>query len=314
VQYQAGAFSLHPAINFAPAWWQRQGRRVAWTYHDLLTPYLFPKAGKRLRRWATEAPARVCDLTIATNSGDRQQLIPLARNLATIPIGSNIHTHHFTVAERHARRAQRGYDEGDVVIGYFGFLHPTKGGLDLVETASRLLPDLPTLRLLMIGEQVGASSPENAHYLQQVKAAIQRYELEPRVTWTGYEPDAEVSADLVACDLLLMPYLDGASLRRGTLMAALAHGCAIVTSTPAAPIDQLVAGRDLLYVPPGDIDAAAAAVRKLVADPPLLANLRKNALAASAAFTWEGIAEAHERAYLECMRTVSKTTPPSGSG
>src|SRR4051812_27706836 len=34
VQYQTAAFGMHPAINLAPAWWQRQGLHVAWTYHD----------------------------------------------------------------------------------------------------------------------------------------------------------------------------------------------------------------------------------------------------------------------------------------
>jgi glycosyltransferase involved in cell wall biosynthesis len=298
VQYQTAAFGMHPAINIAPAWWQRQGIRAAWTYHDILVPYLFPKAGSWLRRWVTDLPARVCDLTITTNAGDQCHLAPLARNLATIPIGSNIHAHLLTPAERQARRAQRGYAQEDVVIGYFGFLNRSKGGLDLVQTMARLLPDLPTLHLLMIGEQVGASDPSNYAYLQEVKEAIRVHGLEDRVLWTGYQPDTEVSADLAACDLLLMPYLDGASLRRGTLMAALAHGCAIVTTTPSAPIPELVEGRDLLYVPPGDIEAAAAAVRNLVHDRARMAMLRHNALAVSKLFSWQGIAEAHEQLYL----------------
>jgi glycosyltransferase involved in cell wall biosynthesis len=299
VQYQAAAYAMHPAVNFAPLWWRRQGVRVAWTYHDVLVPYLFPKAGKHLRRWVTDFPARVCDLTIATNAGDAAHLAPLARDLVTIPIGSNIHAAHSTVAERAARRAQRGYAPGDVVVGYFGFLNRSKGGLDLIETAARLLPDLPDLRLLMIGEQVGASDPTNYAYLQEVQEAIRRRGLVERVTWTGYQQDAEVSADLAACDLLLLPYLDGASLRRGTLMAALAHGCAIVTTTPSAPLPELINGRDLIYVPPGDVDTAVRVVRDLARDPEKLAALRRNAATASATFSWEGIAEAHERAYLQ---------------
>jgi glycosyltransferase involved in cell wall biosynthesis len=298
VQYQTGAFQMHPAINLAPDWWHRQGLHIAWTYHDILVPYLFPKAGTRLRRWVTDRPAAVSDLTIATNGGDAQHLRPLARNLATIPIGSNIQAIRFTDDERHARRFQRGYALDDVVVGYFGFLNRSKGALVLVETLARLLPDLPTLRLLMIGEQVGASDSSNQAYLQEVKAALDAHGLTDRVLWTGYQPEAEVSADLEACDLLFMPYLDGASLRRGTLMAGLAHGCAIVTTTPSAPIPELVKGRDLLYVPPGDAEASAAAILELVRQPALMIELRENARAASAAFTWEGIAEAHERLYL----------------
>jgi glycosyltransferase involved in cell wall biosynthesis len=297
VQYQTAAFGMHPAINVAPAWWRRQGMHVAWTYHDILVPYLFPKAGRRLRRWVTDWPARTCDLTITTNAGDESHLAPIARNLVSIPIGSNIPTLLLTPDERRARRALRGYDEADVVVGYFGFLNHSKGGLDLVRTVAQLLPALPTVRLLMIGEQVGASDASNFAYLQEVKAEIQRLGLADRVFWTDYQPDAEVSADLAACDLLLLPYLDGASLRRGSLMAGLAHGCAIVTTTPSAPIPELVAGRDLVYVSPGNIEEAADEVMTLVRDPQRLATLGKNALAASAAFSWEGIAAAHERLY-----------------
>jgi glycosyltransferase involved in cell wall biosynthesis len=151
----------------------------------------------------------------------------------------------------------------------------------------------------MIGERVGASDPTNYAYLQAVEAAIAAHGLDERVVWTGYQPETEVSADLAASDLLLMPYEDGASLRRGALMAGLAHGCAIVTTTPQAPLPELVDGRDLLYAPPGDPDAAAAAVLRIAQDPALADRLRANARAVANLFSWERIAEAHERLYLD---------------
>jgi glycosyltransferase involved in cell wall biosynthesis len=297
VQYQTAAFAMHPAIHFAPDRWRRRVR-VAWTYHDVLTPYLFPKAGDRLRRWVTDRPARICDLTIATNEGDRRHLAGKARRLACIPIGSNIQGRRFTPAERAARRTARGFGPDDLVVGYFGFLNRSKGGLTLVEMLERLAQQTPHARLLMIGERVGASDPTNYVYLQEVEAALTARGLQERVVWTGGQPDAEVSADLAACDVLVMPYADGASLRRGTLMAGLAHGCAIVTTTPQTPLPELVEGRDLLYVPPGDAAALAAAVLRLAGDPVWVAQVRAHARAAAAAFSWEGIAAAHERLYL----------------
>nr|HMN30135.1 hypothetical protein [Caldilineaceae bacterium] len=66
IQYQTGAYAMHPAINLAPHWWRLRPTQpslaVAWTYHDLRVPYLFPKAGAVLRRWVTELPVRACDL------------------------------------------------------------------------------------------------------------------------------------------------------------------------------------------------------------------------------------------------------------
>jgi len=305
VQYQTAAFTMNPTINFAPFWWKRLGYFVAWTYHDLLVPYLFPKAGDTLRHWVTRRPAHLCDWTVVTNEGDYRQLAPQvashAETLAKIPIGSNIQGHALSPAERTARRTQRGYTADDLVIGYFGFLNRSKGGLTLIRTLNTLVQTHPTARLLMIGERVGASDPTNVAYLQEVEALIDEWGLTPRVQWTGRQDDADVGADLNACDVLFMPYQDGASLRRGTLMAGLANGCAIVTTAPYAPLPELIDGRDLLYVPPDDVEAAARAIRRVAADPALAQTLRQNARAASQQFTWDRIAAQHRAGYERRM-------------
>jgi glycosyltransferase involved in cell wall biosynthesis len=303
VQYQTGAYAMHPAINFAPWWWRRiwRGRwpaiRVAWTYHDLLPPYLFPKAGSRLRTWVTQHPAHTSDRVIVTNAGDYAQLEGKAAVLAYIPIGSNIAGKPFVLAEQKKRRQQRGYADDALVIGYFGFLNRSKGGLTLVQTLAHLVQSGRNAHLLMIGERVGVNDPTNVGYLQEVEALINQAGLSARVQWTGHQAEGEVSADLAACDVLLMPYEDGASLRRGTLLAGLAHGCAIVTTTPQASLPELVDGRDLLYVAPSDPFAAAQAVRRIADDAALAAGLRTHAYTQSELFTWERIAEQHGRLY-----------------
>ena len=46
IQYQAGAFGMHPAVNLIPEYLRRSlNRPVVTTFHDLLPPFLFPKAG-----------------------------------------------------------------------------------------------------------------------------------------------------------------------------------------------------------------------------------------------------------------------------
>ncbi len=239
VQYQTAAYGMHPAINFAPWQWRRQGLRVAWTYHDLLVPYLFPKAGQRLRTWVTERPAHLARRTIVTNEADRRQLAAKGVSATKIPIGSNIEGRTLTPAERTTRRAERHYGPDDLVLAYFGFLNRSKGGLELVRVLHAVAQRRPQVQLLMIGERVGASDPTNYAYLQEVEQLIRGLGLEERVQWTGRQDDAGVAADLNACDVLIMPYSDGASLRRGTLMAGLANGCAIVTTTPQAPLPEL---------------------------------------------------------------------------
>ena len=55
-------------------------------------------------------------------------------------------------------------------------------------------------------------------------------DLNGRLTATGTLPPADVSRHLQACDLMIQTYPDGVSSRRTSLMAALAHGVATVTS------------------------------------------------------------------------------------
>ena len=299
VQYQTAAYGMHPAINALPYFLRRHGLRAAWTYHDLRVPYLFPKAGARLRRWVTRLPLRAAEAVVVTNQSDwesvREQTLP--GQLHRIPIGSDIESRQFSMAERTRRRAARGYGSEQLVLGYFGFLNASKGGLTLIETVAALAGEGWDVHLLMIGERVGASDETNFNYLQRVEASISDHGLDGRVQWTGHQSDAEVAADFNAIDVLVMPYEDGMSLRRSTLTAALANGCAIVTTHPQAPTPELAADSDLLLVPPRDAAATAAAVRRIAADPGLAADLRANARRAARQFSWDVIAARHLEMY-----------------
>lgn len=298
VQYQTAAFGMNPAINFGPDCWQSRGmENIAWTYHDLLVPYLFPKIGDRMRRWVTEKPAKTSKLTIVTNEGDHAELRKRGIAAVKIPIGSNVRGVELSCQERMARRKLRGYEGNDLVIAYFGFLNRSKGGITLIHTLFRLQKERQHVFLLMIGEKIGASDPSNREYLFEVDRLIAELGLTDRVQWTGHQSDEDVGADLNACDVLFMPYEDGASLRRGTLMAGLANGCAIVTTQPKQPIPELVDGEHLMYVPPRSPDSAARIIAYLADSGSVTAQLRRNAREISLRFSWGSIATQHRDAY-----------------
>lgn len=299
VQYQTAAFGMHPAVNVLPYFLRRHGLRAAWTYHDLRVPYLFPKAGARLRNLVTRLPLRAADAVVVTNQSDWESVQGQVQRgqLHRIPIGSDIESRQFSAEERVQRRAAHGYGSAQLVLGYFGFLNASKGGLTLIETLAALAGEGLDARLLMIGERVGASDETNFRYLQRVEAAIAEHGLDSRVQWTGHQSDAEVAADFNAIDVLVMPYEDGMSMRRSTLTAALANGCAIVTTHPQDPTPELRADADLVLVPPRDPAATAAAVRRIAADPRLAESLRANAREAARQFSWEVIAARHLEMY-----------------
>ena len=65
---------MHPAINFLPRRLRKKNPHLRWvtTFHDLLPPYLFPKAGP-LRERVTRILANNSDVSIATNERDLEQ-------------------------------------------------------------------------------------------------------------------------------------------------------------------------------------------------------------------------------------------------
>lgn len=300
IQYQAAAYGLHPAINLLP--WVVPTPVVA-TFHDLLVPYLFPKAGP-LRWGANLALARGAAAVIVTNAQDRERLAgyPWLKRLEQIPIGSNIPYALPADYEREAWRARWGIPPEALVLCYFGFLNASKGGEDLIAALDALHRAGYNVYLLMIGGAVGASDPTNREYLARVRAAIAGRGLDRRVIWTGHLPPAEVSASLCSADLCVLPYRDGASFRRGSFMAALAHGLAIVTTQPQVSLPELIHGENVWLVPPADPEALAAALIRLAHDAPLRGHLGAGARALAQEFAWERIAART----LEVYRAVAQ--------
>jgi glycosyltransferase involved in cell wall biosynthesis len=307
VQYQAAAYRLKVAINFLP-FRLRMRRRypyIVTTFHDLLVPYLFPKAGGL--RWQTVLSlANGSDAVVVTNRADWQRLAhtSLARKLRPIPIGSNIQCRPPAGYDRDRQRAAWGVQPGDWLLAYFGFLNASKGGETLMRALAELVQAGRPARLLMVGGQVGASDPTNAVYLSRVEELIRDMGLAGRVGWTGFISPEQVSANLLAADCAVLPFREGATLRHGSLMAAFVHGLAVVTTrmpdvmgnAPSA-FPALQDGHTAALVSPDDPSELASAVSRIMSDPGSRARLAEGARVLSHQFTWDTIARTHLETY-----------------
>ena len=303
IQYQTAAFGMHPAVNFLPLRLRLSNAapRTAVTFHDLRVPYLFPKAGV-VRKWVNIALARWSDAVIATNIEDYGSLDGwlgferIARGgsgrpiLRHIPIGSNIRPSLPLGYDRDTHRGRLGVAQDEVLLCYFGFLNASKGGETLVRVLAELVQRQHRVRLLMIGGQVGDSDPTNQAYLRRVEVLATELGMGARILWTGYTGAEEVSANLTAADVCILPYRDGASFRRGSFMAALAHGMPIVSTWPTTPLSSLADGENIRLVPPDDALAAANAVESLILSPAVRRRLAQGARELAGTFSWENIA------------------------
>jgi len=281
------------------------------TFHDLKVPYLLPKAGL-LRWWVNLALARWSDAVIATNAEDFARLSSYSfiRSLSLIPIGSNIHPEPPAGYNRESWRANLGMGPDDLLLSYFGFLNESKGAETLIRALARLVqrgyevqstsnlqPPTSNLQLMMVGGKVGSNDPTNIAYLKKVEGLIEELGLTDRVLWTGYTPRPEVSANLLASDICVLPYRDGASFRRGSFMAALAHGLPIVSTRPRVDVPELRHGENILLVPPDAPVGLAEAIARLAGDARLRRRLGEGAARLAQDFTWDRIAEKTKTLY-----------------
>jgi glycosyltransferase involved in cell wall biosynthesis len=236
---------------------------------------------------------------IATNEADARRLAgsrPVARRLRRIPIGSNLpEARPFEPARA---RERFGLPAGPLV-GFFGFLTRDKG-FDLLLRALARLPE-PRPALVVIGGGLAATDRANGAYRQELEAALGRAAMP--VLRLGHLPPEEAAAVLGTVDVVALPFLEGASLRRGTLVAALRAGLPVLTTDPGPreSLAPLAGGQSLWLVPPGDVEALASGLQTLLGDDALRQRLGQAAREASAPFDWTTIAERHAALYAEVL-------------
>lgn len=287
MHYQTAAYGMSPFVHFLP---DALPVPFVTTFHDLRFPYLFPKAGA-LRTWIVMRLARASTGVVATNQEDLMRL-SFHPCTALIPIGSNA----LALAPSGVNaREFVGAAPDDFVLAFFGFVNRTKGLEDLLRAMDDLRERGIAARLLMVGEKLGSSDPTNAAYAAEIDAQIATAGVDVR--WTGYVHDADLHAYLTTADAVVMPFRDGASYRRSSMIIAVHYGAAIVTTTPAVGIPAFRHGENLLLVPPGDVQALTETLAHLYNKPSLNRALRTGALALAETFSWANIVNNYEGIY-----------------
>jgi glycosyltransferase involved in cell wall biosynthesis len=289
LQYQAAAYGMHGAINLLPAQLAQRVPAIV-TFHDLKVPYLFPKAGP-LRWKSILHMAKSASACIVTNVEDHHTLKSEGvRDVTMIPIGSNIAPAALDGFHRNAWLAKHDIAGDEKLIGYFGFMNESKGGETLIRALAELRRRGMNAGLLHVGGQTGDSDPTNMVYAAKLELLARELLVYDHVYLTGFLDERGVSEAFAACDCVALPYRDGASFRRGTLMAALAHGCAIITTTPRVAVPELVDGESAVLVQPDAPAALADAIARVLHEDAFRSRLQQGAHALSRLFQWDRIA------------------------
>jgi glycosyltransferase involved in cell wall biosynthesis len=156
--------------------------------------------------------ARSASGVIVTNPADEAELRRRGgvKRLTQIPIGSNIAPQPPSSYDRAAWRTRMGVAPNEFLLGHFGFLNESKGGDTLIGALSALVSRKAKVKLALIGGQTGTSdAASNEAFSAEIEKLIARYDLSDRILRTGFVDAPEVSAHLMACDAVVLPYRDG---------------------------------------------------------------------------------------------------------
>ncbi len=229
VQYVPHSFGWH-AMNVPLCLWlhARRKRYPIWImYHEVAvafrrTPPLRHNVIALMTHAMAWLTARAASrIFIAALAWERtlRPMIPHSKPILWIPIPSNVPVVDDSGEAAKLRRRYLG--ECKYLVGHFG----TYGWWmkePLVASLPVLLEQRPDVSLLLMG----------VNSLEFRENLIARYpDFADRVTACGALPAPDLSRHLQACDLMIQPYPDGITTRRGSAMAALAHGLPIVTNS-----------------------------------------------------------------------------------
>lgn len=150
--------------------------------------------------------------------------------------------------------------------------------------AVRALANVPGAALVLVGE--GPLAAEMRREAEAVGVA-------DRLVLAGLRPDAR--AVVGAADAVVLPSVwEGLPL---VALEALAAGTPIVATAVRGLRELLTDGVDALLVPPGDADALASALRRVLEDGELARRLREGARRTAAAHSEEAMVEAYLALY-----------------
>lgn len=241
------------------------------------------------RRWALRAAVRTSAASIAVSDGLRRELRgligPVADRMDVLPNGVPER-----VGARGLTRRALGVRDDELLIVAVGNLFHNKGHALLLGALGRVPHDVPW-RVVIAGRREDAADA--------LDARIAALGWEERVHLLG--PRDDIPDLLAASDVYAMPSLNEALPM--ALLEAMFSGAAIVASAVGGIPEAVRNERDGLLVPPGDVDALAAVLTRLLPDGDLRRRLGVSARErARAEFGVDRMVSAHETLYHRAVR------------
>jgi len=229
-------------------------RPLVWHVHDRIAPDYLPGPLVRVvRGLARRVPAAVVANSRAT--------------AATLPMTTAVAYPGFAPeqAEGAETALSRRADVPEPLAVMVGRISPTKGQLEVVRALRTVVDAVPGARLRVVGEPAFGAED----YAAQVRAEVSRLALDDHVDLVGFVADPRPELDRAAVCVHASPVPEPFGQ---VVVEAMVRGVPVV-ATRAGGVEEILDDPEEgpptlgLLVPPGDVDALAAALLDVLRDP-----------------------------------------------
>ncbi len=175
--------------------------------------------------------------------------------------------------------SQRIYNHPYIL--FVGTEHPRKNFTTLLKAFSQLKsePRFKKLKLVKVGDAGG----QETDFRSQTMDVVESLHLSREVIFTDFVPETDLPAYYSGAEVFVLP-----SLYEGfgfPVLEAMACGCPVITSNTSSLPE--VVGKAGIMVDPYNTDSLAQAMRQVLTDSELRANMIRKGLEQSKRFSWE---------------------------
>jgi glycosyltransferase involved in cell wall biosynthesis len=270
------------------------------TIHDCIhlrfPQYLPNRAALTYARAQMGSAARRSDRILTVSEASKRDILHFfpvpPEKITVIP---NAFDERFATAppEQDIRRVAERYQLEDQFVLYVGNVKPHKNLERLIDAFQlvRQTPGLEALKLVLIGDAISKYAA--------LRRAVHRYNLHKYVRFLGFLPDQTLAIVYRLAAVFVFPSLyEGFGLPP---LEAMASGTPVVTSNVSSLPE--VTGDAALLVDPMRAESIADAMRRVLTDPALAADLSARGIERSRTFSWERSAARIREIYLEVARS-----------
>jgi glycosyltransferase involved in cell wall biosynthesis len=182
-------------------------------------------------------------------------------------------------------RRQLGLRGGERLVLLVARLDPMKGQDGVIKAIPKVVKEIPSVRLVLIGDGSFSSSKrglglsKSAKWLRELRSLVKSLHIESSVVFAGYLPQRLLNAAYDICDMAVLPSRQegfGLVVVEGWLYKKPA-----LVSTKAGIAELISDGRNGLLIDPADSEAIAERITTVLTDEKLANTLGENGFLAS---------------------------------